>query len=450
MATINLELFKGKKLKDGRHPITVRVYHLKDKNYISTGISAYPKEWDETQEMVNKTYKYNNMLSAPKFDQVKVSLMERLTDAKNIMLEFEKKKKQYTLEELTNTIKRIEKRSSFFEVAKQIEDENRNAKKIGNATAYKTIQSVVRTYLFRDEIESELKNYGEKEKKPSHIEIINSIIEKGKKSKDLYFDQINYSWLKNFETWHLSKGGGIGGLNTYMRTIRAVFNRAINNMDVLNYLYSFGTGKGKYTILEGTTRKKAISKDSVSKIKNLCFKEHSQEWHAQKFFLWSFYSRGQDFVDMAYIKVGTIIDGQITYTRKKTIRKKAKTLSLKVTPQMEEIYKLYAAGKGPDEFLFPIIERTDDLELERLDLYNRRKTYNKYLRRIGEMAGINTENFTSKSSRHTWATVAKKSGVGIAIISQGLGHSKQATTEIYLDDLENEDVDFANELITSL
>ncbi len=135
---------------------------------------------------------------------------------------------------------------------------------------------------------------------------------------------------------------------------------------------------------------------------------------------------------------------------KKTIRKKSKTLSLKMTPQMKDIYMLYASGKQPNDFLFPIIERTENLDLERLDLYNRRKTYNKYLRKIGKKAGINTENLTSKSSRHTWATIAKKSGISIAVISQGLGHNKQATTEIYLDALDNEDVDLANEKITTL
>jgi site-specific recombinase XerD len=47
------------------------------------------------------------------------------------------------------------------------------------------------------------------------------------------------------------------------------------------------------------------------------------------------------------------------------------------------------------------------------------------------------------TARHSFASVLKKSGVNIALISEALGHSDLATTQIYLDSFDNEQVDEA-------
>lgn len=52
-------------------------------------------------------------------------------------------------------------------------------------------------------------------------------------------------------------------------------------------------------------------------------------------------------------------------------------------------------------------------------------------------------------ARHTWATAARKKGIPIAIITQGLGHSNESTTQVYLSDIENTELDKANELLIS-
>lgn len=46
-------------------------------------------------------------------------------------------------------------------------------------------------------------------------------------------------------------------------------------------------------------------------------------------------------------------------------------------------------------------------------------------------------------ARHTFATVLKRSGVDIGIISESLGHSDLKTTQIYLDSFENSQMDAA-------
>ena len=83
----------------------------------------------------------------------------------------------------------------------------------------------------------------------------------------------------------------------------------------------------------------------------------------------------------------------------------------------------------------------------REDIKNRLKRYNKNLERIGKLCGI-AEKITSYVSRHSWATIAKKSGIDIGIISDALGHHDSLVTRTYLDSFGNEEIDRANKQIT--
>ena len=67
---------------------------------------------------------------------------------------------------------------------------------------------------------------------------------------------------------------------------------------------------------------------------------------------------------------------------------------------------------------------------------------NDILRTLGKRLGIEA-NITTYVARHSFASVLKKSGVNIALISEALGHSDLATTQIYLDSFDNEQVDEA-------
>ena len=53
------------------------------------------------------------------------------------------------------------------------------------------------------------------------------------------------------------------------------------------------------------------------------------------------------------------------------------------------------------------------------------------------------EDVTTYVARHSFATVLKKSGVNIGIISQALGHQDIKTTQVYLSKFDDEQVDSA-------
>lgn len=50
-------------------------------------------------------------------------------------------------------------------------------------------------------------------------------------------------------------------------------------------------------------------------------------------------------------------------------------------------------------------------------------------------------------ARHSWASAAKAKGVPISVISEGMGHDSETTTQIYLASLDSSVVDKANSLI---
>jgi len=149
-----------------------------------------------------------------------------------------------------------------------------------------------------------------------------------------------------------------------------------------------------------------------------------------------------NFSDLAKLRISDIQNDRIQYRRSKT----GKPLSVKLTDATRAILNMYIVDKTGDDLIFPILKR-DTPELRYKDLYNERRTFNKYLNKIAEKCEIEG-NLTSYVARHSWATIAKDLNVPISVISEGLGHEDIKTTQIYLDEFDTSIIDEANKLIT--
>jgi integrase len=163
---------------------------------------------------------------------------------------------------------------------------------------------------------------------------------------------------------------------------------------------------------------------------------------ALMYFLFCFHARGMAFIDLAFLKKNNIQDGYIYYFRMKT----GKPLSIKITSHMEQILKHFSPAVKDSPYLFPIIHPEKGNERKQyetaLTLQNRR------LKMLGRMAGI-AKILTTHVARHTWATIARKKNVPLAVISECLGHRDERTTIIYLDSLETSVIDDASELVSA-
>ena len=65
------------------------------------------------------------------------------------------------------------------------------------------------------------------------------------------------------------------------------------------------------------------------------------------------------------------------------------------------------------------------------------------LKEIAKLADISVP-ISMYCARHSWASAAKGKNIPISVISEGMGHDSEATTQIYLASLDNSVVDKAN------
>jgi len=225
-------------------------------------------------------------------------------------------------------------------------------------------------------------------------------------------------------------------ISVHLRTLRAIYNRAIKEKAVSENLYPFKNFKIKIH----STEKRAIQKEDIDKIMEADLSERPDLVLPRDLFLFSFYMRGMSFVDIAYLNVGDIHGDRLTYERRKTKQK----FSIRITDRAREVILKYNDLKVKKSYIFPILMRKGQ---EYLDYRNAMRLMNKKLKDLGDLAELD-EPLTTYTTRHSWATIAKRMGVATAVISEGLGHDSEETTQIYLDSFENDVLDDANEMIT--
>ncbi|MBL4656536.1 MAG: site-specific integrase [Flavobacteriales bacterium] len=269
--------------------------------------------------------------------------------------------------------------------------------------------------------------------------------------KDLAMSDIDYSFLKEFETDHLSRGGSINGFAVYMRSLRSILNKANVEFDeCANYPFQ------KYKIKEQKTRKRAVKIDVINAIRELEIDQKKSveslaDWNARNYLLFIFNNRGMNFIDLAKLKRDQIteavfekkklISGRLIYTRSKN----NKEFSIKLTAESIAILNSYDVfHKSSEDTIFPI--GYTNTQTGRDTYRQKRGRCNKRFNKLARMAGLDVK-ITSYVLRHSWASIAKSKGVSKDIIGESLGHDDPKVTEVYLENFENEVLDDANELI---
>lgn len=251
--------------------------------------------------------------------------------------------------------------------------------------------------------------------------------------EDLHFPRIDSRMIEDFEAFLRSKHNVRNTVSFYLRTFRTMYRKAIAS----GLCESEASFKNVYTGFD-RTRKRAVSLEwirTISRIKltasSLCF--------ARDMFMFSFYMRGMPFVDMAYLKKTDLKGGFICYRRRKT----GSMLVIQWERQMQAIVQRYSSLTGDSPYLLPIlISGRDDYSSYRIV----ERCVNRNLKRIGEMIGLNVP-LTTYVARHSWASVARNMQIPVSVISEGLGHDSERTTQVYLSSLDVSVVSDANRRI---
>ncbi len=250
--------------------------------------------------------------------------------------------------------------------------------------------------------------------------------------------------LKGYETWLRDRGSSWNTVSTYMRTLKAVYNRLVLKK-VLEY--DAKLFDDVYTKVESQT-KRALTEEQMNALLHSDFEKLPKDvQRALAYFLLMFLFRGMPYIDLAYLRKQDLKGNCITYCRHKTGRK----IVVRIPKEAEELFEKYRNKDASCRYLFPILNDKQKTEKEVYACY--RKALREFDRKLEKVAALLLPgtDISSYTARHTWATLAFYAGIPIGIISQALGHSSVKVTETYLKPFENEKVDEANdELIMTL
>ena len=255
-----------------------------------------------------------------------------------------------------------------------------------------------------------------------------------REGRDLLLDDMDADMMMAYEVYLRHSGVSINTSSFYMRNLRAVYNRAVDK-ELTVQRFPF---KHVYTGVDKTI-KRAVPLKVIRQIKELDFLRKSAMDFARDMFLFSFYTRGMSFVDMAYLRKKDLYGSVLSYRRRKT----GQQLFIKWEKCMQEIVDKYNIPQS--DYLLPIIKPFTNMD-ERNQYVYASHNVNRCLKKIGTRLELSVV-LTMYVSRHSWASIAKSKNVPLSIISEGMGHDSEATTRIYLSTLDTAAIDRANSLI---
>ena len=166
------------------------------------------------------------------------------------------------------------------------------------------------------------------------------------------------------------------------------------------------------------------------------------------YWLFLYLCNGINVADFVRLRYRNIVNGEICFVRQKTehTTKTRKEIRVIIVPQMQTVIDRWGNMPAPDNFIFPVLDGTEDAMRRKLKTLYLTRAINKRMHAIGEALGIG--NITTYTARHSFATVLKRAGANIAYISESLGHQDLKTTENYLSSFEREERVKNAELLT--
>ncbi len=398
-ASVSVVCYKSKTLSNGESPLMLQVSKSGKRKYQSLGISIKPRYWDFTRNKPKP--------NCPNKDYIQKIILDKQTELQQRMLELNSEQKEYTTTTLLNDENKKFELKTVSEFYQELIEEYRVNNKCGNRLIYKSSYNSLKVFT-NDKL-------------------------------DIPFSAIDITWLNKYERWLRSKGNEETTMSLMFRTLRSTYNKAIKAKCARKSEYPFDEFKiNKFDV---STQKRAIAKTEVLKftkdVRPIGKRQYIQL--SKDIFMFSYLCGGINFTDIANLTKANIIEGKrLHYIRQKT----GKLIKIGLSEEAMKIIERYTTeSKG---YLFPIL----NANLHKTPLQKQNRIHkilgkvNINLKLIAAQLGVEG-NLTTYVARHSFASVLKKSGVNIALISEALGHSDIATTQIYLDSFDNEQIDAA-------
>lgn len=423
---ITLDTRKNRIKKDGTYPVVLKLSHKNDTARIGLKYYFTLKHWDEET---------NSPIGVPNYKHIAAKFRSQHSKGEMLLSKLQMELETLTLRELkamveaevfaedgttplqkSRYVDRKTNQASIIDYGNKKIARLRKANLHGNAVSVNTALKSFQTYTGKDDIE---------------------------------FSTVNITFLKDYCAYCYSRNNKPNTIGAYLRQIKALFNEAIEEGVIDERIYPFK----KFKIPKSPkTKNRALRMSEIDAIRELEIKPNSAMWKARNYFLFMFNNMGINFMDLAKLKKsqfnkteydqnGKLIAGRISYRRSKT----QGSFSIKLTAESLEILNHYdIQNKEDKDFIFPL--HFENSEQGRKRYQQQRKRVNRQIREMAKLAGID-EEVTTYYARHSWATIAKRKNMPVALISEGLGHSDLKTTQIYLASFDDDALDDANEAI---
>ena len=396
MTSIKIK-FRPSSVEGKEGGIFFQIIHNRVVRQLNTDYRVFASEWDAEAECIIMNESRSNILC-----NIKERLEWDYARLKNVIKQLENDNMRFTADDVITAFHRMTKETSLFNFMHGVIAQ---LKQLGKVRTSETYTATLKSFMaFREE-------------------------------QDVPLDGITSDLMLLYEAYLKARDVRMNTISFYMRNLRAVYNRAVEKgltpqNNPFRHVY---TGVDK-------TVKRAIPIKSIKALKELDLSLKPSLDFARDMFIFSFYTRGMSFIDMAYLKKSDLKNGILTYRRRKT----GQELTIKWEKCMEEIVAKYP--KNETDFLLPIITKQGN---ERKQYDNALHLVNYHLKDLSEMLQLQRP-LTMYVARHSWASAAKAKNVPLSVISEGMGHDSEATTQIYLASLETSVVDKANKMILGL
>lgn len=260
-------------------------------------------------------------------------------------------------------------------------------------------------------------------------------------NKDIPFHELSPNLLKCFEIYLRQRKCSWNTVSTYMKVLRAVYNRAVDNGDALYIPRLF---KHVHTSVCADQRR-ALGISDIGKL--LCETENPSpcdtlpiELQKTKIiFALMFLLRGIPFVDLVYLRKADVHGNVLRYRRRKTGR----LLTVMLTPDAMRLIHIVAKTDLSSPYLFPFLSSPEGTEAAYHEYQSSLRAFNYRLSLLKKYIG-STAHLSTYTIRHTWATMAYYCEIHPGIISEAMGHSSIKVTETYLKPFQHEKIDNAN------
>ena len=394
MATIKVKL-RPSKVVGKAGVIYYQITHNRKSRQITTRLRVSPSDWDTDEEKL--------VSSAPNRSMIQNRIDSDVMLLRRVILDLDSCGMDYSVSDIINRYKSPQSHILVLDYMRSQVEQLRATNRLGTAKNYEKTMCSLSAFL------GDIR---------------------------LPLSALTEQVIIDYNAFLVQRGLVRNSVSFYMRVLRAVYNKAVRQKLIVQQ-HPFTE---VYTGID-RTRKRAVSETIITQLYRLELKMGTPLALCRDLFILSYCTRGMAFVDIAYLKKSSLRNGMICYARRKT----RQLLSVRIEPSIQRIIDRYADSDSP--YVFPILSSLDSTEAyEQYQIAL--NTHNRLLGRLSEMLGCGCK-LTSYTSRHSWATAARNHNVPISIISQGMGHTSEKTTQIYLTMLENSVIDDANKGIIS-